>query len=80
MYCTGMVYVHAAGDTGNAVQTNLSKMRFHPDFYRANAYQGLIYDPMSMLEFIPNYHNNIIGKYTHRASTSWIRLQCGTQC
>ncbi len=43
-----------AGDAGNAVQTNLSKMRFHPDYYRANAYQGLIYDPMSMEKL--NYH------------------------
>ena len=46
------------GDAGNAVQTNLSKMRFHPDIYRANAYQGLIYDPMSTL--IKNYQDIII--------------------
>jgi hypothetical protein len=39
----------AVGDAGNVVQTNLSKMKFHPDIYRANAYQGLIYDPMSTL-------------------------------
>lgn len=50
--------MHAVGDAGNAVQTNLSKMRFHPDIYRANAYQGLIYDPMSML--IKNYRDIII--------------------
>lgn len=43
------MYVHAAGDAGNAVETNLAKKRYHPDYYRVNAYQGLIYDPMRKL-------------------------------
>ncbi len=42
------VCIHAVGDAGNEVLTTseLAKLKFDPNLYRVNAYQGLVYDPM----------------------------------
>lgn len=44
-------FPHTAGDARNEVLTGLSKLKYDPALYRANALQGLVYDPAS--EFNP---------------------------
>jgi len=39
--------LYAAGDAKNEVLTGLSKLKYDPALYRANALQGLVYDPAS---------------------------------
>ncbi len=43
-----IIILHAVGDAGNEVLTTseLAKLKFDPNLYRVNAYQGLVYDPM----------------------------------
>lgn len=41
-------FIFIAGDARNEVLTTseLAKMKFDPNHYRVNAYQGMAYDPM----------------------------------
>ena len=53
IFCS-VLHVHTAGDARNEVMTTseLSKLKFNPAIYRANALQGLVYDPASEGNFL----------------------------
>lgn len=85
-YCI-LLMVFLAGDARNEVLTTseLAKMKFDPNYYRVNAYQGLAYDPMRKKHFAPYFimlytDTSYIGHYNNgylhiiRAGSCWIGL------
>lgn len=57
--------------------SELAKLKFDPNLYRVNAYQGLAYDPMRKSSSYQIRDERIDQQllYDHRPSASWARLQ-----
>lgn len=65
--------ISLAGDARNEVMTtrDLSKLKFDPSIYRANALQGLVYDPARELPHI-KLHKVIAHYSIHVSYTLWM--------
>jgi len=57
-----LIFLYTAGDAKNEVLTGLSKPKYDPALYRANALQGLVCHPASKLHHL--YHTSGSIHYT----------------
>ena len=54
-----LIFLYTAGDAKNEVLTGLSKLKYDPALYRANALQGLVYDPASKFHHLYHTSGNV---------------------
>lgn len=72
-----MSYNCTAGDARNEVltTTELAKLKFNPNHYRVNAYQGMAYDPMRKIVAIRLQDcRESVYNITIRSSSCWVRF------